>query len=254
MYNEIYKAFVEILKKGPAEEVEYMKKDANLISKILAMNLNFKPEQIVRCKEIVLDNMPNILLVLGDTPNGSDKTKYVDYIIYNGSLVKVVLINLASLMSDNKDLIYNYLSWAVRECCIHITSQYADLVQLFPEKTVALSTILVYSSSILTVKLMDRLYDYSNMNENEKETHNKTLLKNILLLTGVPSDQMDSNEKFNPDTCKTVQSIRKALNDIGVENLMDNSMFLAADSVNYPDINFMTFIKYEDDEQNDKTI
>ena len=48
MYNEIYKAFVEILKKGPAEEVEYMKKDANLISKILAMNLNFKPEQIVR--------------------------------------------------------------------------------------------------------------------------------------------------------------------------------------------------------------
>ena len=65
---------------------------------------------------------------------------------------------------------------------------------------------------------------------------------------------MDSNEKFNPDTCKTVQSIRKALNDIGVENLMDNSMFLAADSVNYPDINFMTFIKYEDDEQNDKTI
>lgn len=254
MYNEIYKAFVEILKKGPAEEVEYMKKDADLISKILAMNLNFKPEQIVRCKEIVLDNMPNILLVLGDTPNGSDKTKYVDYIIYDGSLVKVVLINLASLMSDNKDLIYNYLSWATRECCIHITSQYADLVQLFSEKTVALSTILIYSSSILTVKLMDRLYDYNNMDESEKETHNKTLLKNILLLTGVPSDQMDSNEKFNPDTCKTVQSIRKALNDIGVENLMDNSMFLAADSVNYPDINFMTFIKYEDDEQNDKTI
>ena len=239
MYNEIYKAFVEILKKGPAEEVEYMKKDADLISKILAMNLNFKPEQIVRCKEIVLDNMPNILLVLGDTPNGSDKTKYVDYIIYNGSLVKVVLINLASLMSDNKDLIYNYLSWAVRECCIHITSQYADLVQLFPEKIVALSTILIYSSSILTVKLMDRLYDYSNMDESEKETHNKTLLKNILLLAGVP------NEKFNPDTCKTVQSIRKALDDIGVENLLDNSMFLAADSVNYPDINFIKFVKYK---------
>lgn len=239
MYNEIYKAFVEILKKGPAEEVEYMKKDANLISKILAMNLNFKPEQIVRCKEIVLDNMPNILLVLGNTPNGSDKTKYVDYIIYNGSLVKVVLINLASLMSDNKDLIYNYLSWAVRECCIHITSQYADLVQLFPEKIVALSTILIYSSSILTVKLMDRLYDYSNMDESEKETHNKTLLKNILLLAGVP------NEKFNPDTCKTVQSIRKALDDIGVENLLDNSMFLAADSVNYPDINFIKFVKYK---------
>ena len=239
MYNEIYKAFVEILKKGPAEEVEYMKKDADLISKILAMNLNFKPEQIVRCKEIVLDNMPNILLVLGNTPNGSDKTKYVDYIIYNGSLVKVVLINLASLMSDNKDLIYNYLSWAVRECCIHITSQYADLVQLFPEKIVALSTILIYSSSILTVKLMDRLYDYSNMDESEKETHNKTLLKNILLLAGVP------NEKFNPDTCKTVQSIRKALDDIGVENLLDNSMFLAADSVNYPDINFIKFVKYK---------
>ena len=239
MYNEIYKAFVEILKKGPAEEVEYMKKDANLISKILAMNLNFKPEQIVRCKEIVLDNMPNILLVLGDTPNGSDKTKYVDYIIYNGSLVKVVLINLASLMSDNKDLIYNYLSWAVRECCIHITSQYADLVQLFPKKVFALSTILIYSSSILTVKLMDRLYDYNNMDESEKETHNKTLLKNILLLAGVP------NEKFNPDTCKTVQSIRKALDDIGVENLLDNSMFLAADSVNYPDINFIKFVKYK---------
>lgn len=239
MYNEIYKAFVEILKKGPAEEVEYMKKDADLISKILAMNLNFKPEQIVRCKEIALDNMPNILLVLGNTPNGSDKTKYVDYIIYNGSLVKVVLINLASLMSDNKDLIYNYLSWAVRECCIHITSQYADLVQLFPEKIVALSTILIYSSSILTVKLMDRLYDYSNMDESEKETHNKTLLKNILLLAGVP------NEKFNPDTCKTVQSIRKALDDIGVENLLDNSMFLAADSVNYPDINFIKFVKYK---------
>ena len=239
MYNEIYKAFVEILKKEPAEEVEYMKKDADLISKILAMNLNFKPEQIVRCKEIVLDNMPNILLVLGDTPNGSDKTKYVDYIIYNGSLVKVVLINLASLMSDDKDLIYNYLSWAVRECCIHITSQYADLVQLFPEKIVALSTILIYSSSILTVKLMDRLYDYSNMDENEKETHDKTLLKNILLLAGVP------NEKFNPDTCKTVQSIRKALDDIGVENLLDNSMFLAADSVNYPDINFIKFVKYK---------
>lgn len=239
MYNEIYKAFVEILKKGPAEEVEYMKKDANLISKILAMNLNFKPEQIVRCKEIVLDDMPNILLVLGNTPNGSDKTKYVDYIIYNGSLVKVVLINLASLMSDNKDLIYNYLSWAVRECCIHITSQYADLVQLFPEKIVALSTILIYSSSILTVKLMDRLYDYNNMDESEKETHNKTLLKNILLLAGVP------NEKFNPDTCKTVQSIRKALDDIGVENLLDNSMFLAADSVNYPDINFIKFVKYK---------
>lgn len=239
MYNEIYKAFVEILKKGPAEEVEYMKKDADLISKILAMNLNFKPEQIVRCKEIVLDNMPNILLVLGNTPNGSDKTKYVDYIIYNGSLVKVVLINLASLMSDNKDLIYNYLSWAVRECCIHITSQYADLVQLFPEKIVALSTILIYSSSILTVKLMDRLYDYNNMDESEKETHNKTLLKNILLLAGVP------NEKFNPDTCKTVQSIRKALDDIGVENLLDNSMFLAADSVNYPDINFIKFVKYK---------
>ena len=96
MYKEMYEGFVEILKSKPEEEVRYMR-DTGKIPYFFNLVYGFDPIDILRIKTIEIKGLPDIILVLAKFPEKAAHSKYTDYIMYNGSMTKVVLINYNDL-------------------------------------------------------------------------------------------------------------------------------------------------------------
>ena len=100
MFNEIYNGFVEILKRGPEEEIEYMKKDKGRVPHLLSLLYDFDPLTIVRVKTIKMSEGPDIVLVLASSPDHNPNIKYIEYLTLDGRLSKLILINIDALMSE----------------------------------------------------------------------------------------------------------------------------------------------------------
>lgn len=238
MFNEIYNGFVEILKRGPEEEVEYMKKDKGRIPHLLSLLYNFDPLKIVRVKTIKIEDGPDIILVLASAPDNNPDIKYLEYFMIDGKMSKIILLNLDALMSvEDKD---GYSRAAI----FSLSSSVRSAIGLVMNNTLKglddnnnevrfmgrFVKLLYYSSAIMIVKLIDRIYE------------NKVGDVEIAAMLRVVSH-------CDNISIETVQSIRELLKGTSLYDLLDNSLLLAADSEAYPGLFYSDEV---DDVQNEE--
>lgn len=247
MFNEIYNGFVEILKRGPEEEVEYMKKDKGKIPHILSLFYGFDPLKIIRVKTIELDEAPNIILVLASVPENNVNTRYAEYFMINGKLSKIVLINLDSLMSKedkegfSRNAIFN-IAYSLSYATDAVIHNYFKGLKDGNKGEVAIMgrfiKLAYYSFPIMLVKLLDRLY------EGKVESIDIAALIAVLLA-----------KKGNIDTT-TIDSIRDLLSGTSLYDLLDNSLLLAADDSIYPGLFFADYDDEDtvEEDKDEKTI
>lgn len=237
MYYSIYRALVEILTKRGEEGYEKLD-DTKDITKILSVNLPFDPHEIFAVNEVEIDNMPNILFVFANSPTGP-KGFYTEYIFYRGKIVKVILINATAMIGNDEVLKYRTLMLILRESCIHMLKCYQSIIETDPERTYALAVVGVYASSVLMVKLADKIFNYEHMNDEEKGVHDYLILMNIYQSNNI-MEIISTHPELNPENSKTVESIRKAINQVGIDMLLDNSLWLSTSNPElYPGCRFL---------------
>lgn len=248
MFNEIYNGFIEILKKGPEEEVEYMKKDKGRIPHLLSLSYDFDPLKIVRVKTIKFVNSPNIILVLASSPKGNPNTKYAEYLVVDGKLSKVILLNIDALMQDTDTDKFS------REAAFSIASSVCYAVDTIVhyyfkglndddkgdvELMGRFVKLMYYSTPILIVKLLDRLYD-GKINKIE--------------MAGLLGVVLNNTDRI---TMSTVDSIRELLAGTSLYDLLDNSLLLLASEDAYPGLFYADVddgLKEDEDNDEDKTV
>lgn len=248
MYNEIYKGLIEILTKRGEEGYEYLD-DTKDIAKILSINLNFEPLNIFAVREVELDGMPNILFVLAVSPSGNTKDFYTEYIMYRGKVVKVILLNALAITGTDTVLLYNTIANVCREACLMLLHHYKELINLVPERSYTISTIGVYASSVLLVKLMDKYANYANFTDDEKTEHDYLLTLSIYKINNITPDLIDIHTDLNLTDCTAVKTIRKAIEQTGLDMLLDNSLWMYTNNNEvYPGARFLNCLFNEDGE------
>lgn len=252
MYNEIYKGLIEILTKRGEEGYEYLD-DTIDIAKILSLNLNFDPLNIFAVREVELDGMPNILYILASTPSGNTKDFYTEYIMYRGKVVKAILINALAITTNDSVLIYDIIANVCRESCLMLLHHYKSLIELVPERSYTISTVGVYASSVLLVKLMDRYIDYNNLGDEEKIEHDYLLTISIYKINNITLDLIGNHSDLSLTSCTVVKTIRKAIEQVGVGMLLDNSLWMYTNNKQqlYPGARFLDCLFNKDEEEDD---
>lgn len=248
MYYSIYKSLIDILTKRGEEGYEKLDETKDIV-KILSVNLPFDPHEIFAVDEVEIDNMPNILFVFANSPTGP-KGFYTEYIFYKGKIVKVILINALAMIGNDEVLKYRTLMLVLRESCIHILKCYQDIIETDPQRTYALAVVGVYASSVLMVKLCDKFFDYDHMNNDEKNIHDYMILMNIYNSNNIDMNMISKYPELNPETSQTVESIRKAISQVGIDMLLDNSLWLSTSNPElYPGCRFLdSRIKNEEED------
>lgn len=251
MYTEIYRGLIEILTKRGEEGYENLD-DTKDIAKILSLNLNFDPLNIFAVREVELDGMPNIVFVLAAPPTGGEKDFYTDYIMYRGKLVKVIMINaFAITQKESTSLVYNTIAMVCREACLMIFHHYKSLIELVPERCYTISTVGVYAQSILFVKTMDSYIGYSDLDEEAKKDHDFYTTIAIYRVNNVDPDMCTKYDELAIDKNTVVNTIRKAINQVGLYMLLDNSIWMATNNDAYPMSRFLDLLIRDDEEDND---
>lgn len=215
MYTEIYKGIIKLFNQDEDE-----RESKGKIPHFLSITYGFDPLQIVNVFNIELKNpIPDIVLVLANTPGNNFKTKYSDTIIIDGQVKKLILFNLDSYMSDDIFIKITNLTWSIWETILHLTEymrQYLD-----PEfaKCLNLTNIMYYSPLILSVKLLDKLITANDVEDDIIAAALSNFYKKIIYP-------------------KTIQSVRKLLSDSTIMDILDNSLWLSVTNEVYPYIRF----------------
>ena len=239
MYNKIYTAIMDLLTKRGDARYKYLS-DTEDIAKILNINLDFDPIKIFGANTVELGNgLPDLLLVYAEAPKGDDKAFYADTIFYKGRLTKVVMINALCMISDNDIRKYRHLAMVIRECALTVLHVYANYFNGAADRNICSSTIGVYAGSVLFVKIADEYFGYKIMDEDKKKIHDYLTTLSIFICNNIRPEYAQYSDILDPEKSPIVSSIRKAIDQVGIENLLDNSMYMGTFNVSYPGTNFL---------------
>ena len=247
MYNKIYTAIMDLLTKRGDARYKYLS-DTEDIAKILNINLNFDPLKIFGVNSVELGNgLPDLLLVYAEAPKGDDHAFYADTIFYKGRLTKVVMINALCMIADNEIRKYRHLYMVIRECTMTILNVYAPYFNGAADRCVCSSTIGVYADSVLFVKIVDEYFKYNVMSEDKQKVHDYLTTLTMFVCNNIGPEYSQYDDILNPEVSPVVQSIRKAIDQVGIENLLDNSMYMGTFTDSYPGTNYFdNLLKVQD--------
>ena len=241
MYNEIYQALCDILFKRGEEGYEYLDETTD-IAKILEINLNFDALQIFAVREVEMDKIPNLLLVFANAPTQDPRVAYAEYLMYKGKITKVILINAMAMTGADDVLKYRTLYRVIRECCISVPHYYKPLLNEVPERAVAMSVISIYAPSVIFVKMADMLFDYDSMGEEQKLVHDYMSLMTIYANNNITPDMYAKYPELDPNYAQTIGSIRKAIKQVKISMLLDNSLWMSTVGESYPGTRFLDYL------------
>lgn len=241
MYNEIYQALCDILFKRGEEGYEYLDETTD-IAKILEINLNFDALQIFAVREVEMDKIPNLLLVFANAPTQDPRVAYAEYLMYKGKITKVILINAMAMTGADDVLKYRTLYKVIRECCISVPHYYKPLLNEVPERAVAMSVISIYAPSVIFVKMADMLFDYDSMGEEQKQVHDYMSLMTVYANNNITPDMYIKYPELDPNYAQTIESIRKAIKQVKISMLLDNSLWMSTVGESYPGTRFLDYL------------
>lgn len=226
MFKEMYEGIVEVLKTGPEDEIRYMK-DVGHVPHFLNIVYGFEPTDIKRVKTIKIDGMPDILLVLAKFPEKHKNSKFTDYVLYEGKMVKMVLINMNDLMDEDPMVQMISIGWSIWKLVFTATEIYINLFEKIKVTHSTAADVLYYAPAVLMVKALNKLYADNNINVSD----------NMLSLV---INNFYKNHKILP---VGVSSIKKAIGEVDIEVLLDCSIWEAmiVNSKGYPGAAFADF-------------
>ena len=227
MYAELVNAIYESITVDDIRDIQLksMKKTMG-VYKFASFGCNLNPDDIITSKKIMLPEIQTPVYVLRcDTSAiaGEDDVYYKNLGIIDGELSFIVVISDTMLRSRSRIKPLNAIAATVWFINSYITSLYMNVLQ-----DTALVDIFYYAPMLCSIYLMDRVFP------------------------GISCDDIADalNALYTtPVTSKTVESALKLLDDVGLPDLLDNSIFLGVTNEEYPDIRFADMRHEEDDEK-----
>lgn len=228
MYKEMYKGIMELFR----EDEDYDRKTMGRIPHYMSIMYNFDPLDIVKTVTVKTDkNISDIVLVLASTPDHNEKIRYSDMIYIDGELKKVVLFNLDAYMSQDLLVKLESICWSCWEVAITPAEQLKDLLDPDFHKFVNISNLIYYAPYIITTKVLK----------------NKLFALNCVDIS-VYSAMLSILYKKNINET-SINSLMKLLDEVSLEDLLDNSLWLSVTNEVYPYIRFDEIPQDEDNEE-----
>ena len=226
MYAELVNAIYESITVDDIRDIQLksMKKTMG-VYKFASFGCNLNPDDVITSKKITLPEIPTPIYILRcDTSAvaGEDMVYYRNLGVIDGELSFVVIISDTMLRSRSRIKPLTTIASTVWFINSYITSLYMNVVH-----DTALVDIFYYAPMLCSVYLMDRVFP------------------------GVACDDIADalNALYTtPVTSKTVESTLRLLDDVGIPDLLDNSIFLGVTNEEYPDIRFADIKREENDE------
>lgn len=220
MYSEIYDGLMDILNPDPSEKTLSEMKDFGHVPHYLNLTFGYDPAKIKRVKRVKISGHADILFVLAFSPEDRRTGQYVDYVIMDGIVSKMIVINMNNLTSDNLNDQAYMITFATYNACIAVAEAYKSVFDDESGKY-SLGSQIYYAPAVLLVQLFRKLYkDYSNDN-----------------LYAITIAALSTYSRIKV-TYETVDSIRRAIDDSSLSLLLDSSLFLSLDEDVYPEARF----------------
>ena len=231
MYSEIYDGLMDILNPDPSEKMLSEMKEFGHVPHYLSLTFGYDPSKIKRVKRVKIPGYADILFVLAFPPKNRSTGQYVDYVIMDGIVSKMIVINMNNLTSDNLNDQAYMITFATYNACIAVAEAYKSVFDDESGKY-SLGSQIYYAPAVLMVQLFRKLY--------------KDLSDDELYAITIAALSTYSRIKV---TYETVNSIRRAIDDSSLSLLLDCSLFLSLDEDVYPEARFADTADNDDDEE-----
>lgn len=234
MYSEIYDGLMDILNPDPSEKTLSEMKDFGHVPHYLNLTFGYDPAKIKRVKRVKIPGYADILFVLAFSPDNRRTGQYVDYVIMDGIVSKMIVINMNNLTSDNLNDQAYMITFATYNACIGVAEAYKNIFDDESGKY-SLGSQIYYAPAVLIVQLFRKLY--------------KDLSDDELYAITIAALSTYSRIKV---TYETVDSIRRAIDDSSLSLLLDSSLFLSLDEDVYPKARFADNDDIESDKEEEQ--
>lgn len=233
MYVEMYRGIIQLLDRNPdREDLNEMQK-LGKIPHYLNLVFGIEPDDVKRVKTLHLEGIPDIIMVLSDMSEDKKTSVYADYIMYEGRICRIVLFNMAMLKDkDDKTMPLYAVGWSVWKIVFTVVENYTYMYERRKNNPslYSVSNGMYYSSAVLMISVLDKLFGVVDSD----------MVKDLINLFYTPSI-----------TVEGIESIRKLINDIGLEMLLDYNMWCAVDDKTYPGSRFAETDNDDEKEENE---
>lgn len=230
MYNEMYKGIMELFR----EDEDYDRKSMGRVPHYMSIMYNFDPMDIVKTVNIHTDkNISDIILVLASAPNHDERIRYSDMIYMDGELKKIILFNLDAYMSQDILVKLDSMCWSCWEVAITPAEQLKDLLDPDFHKFVNISNLIYYAPYILLTKVLK----------------SKLFISDCVEISTYAAILSILYKKSISDV--SVNSLIRLLNEVSLEDLLDNSLWLSVTNNVYPSIRFDETAQNNTEEEDD---
>lgn len=234
MYSEIYDGMMDILNRDPSEKLLTEMRDMGHFPHFLAMSFDFDPQKILRVKRVKVANGPDIVFVLAFSPEEKPDGRYVDYIVMDGEICKVILLNMNALTSDDLSKQTSTIAWAVYNACLGIAESYKSIIDTEGSSPYSINTMVYYAPAVIVIQLFRKLF------KDQPDDIDIQITAAIMVYS-----------RANP-TPDTISSIRRAIDDTSLTELLDCSYLLTLDKDVYPGALFADEVEDEEEEEDDE--
>lgn len=240
MYNEIYKALIDILDcDDPTEDLDlkknhlYPEKNVQVVN-TLSIILNIKPGDIARVSMLKIEHLPDIAIVVLDSSNKIlSRAQYNNYLFINGKLTRIVIYN--NMMRKDEEEFVRMLSIVLpTRDLLNTYVHYNHSLLSLNKNNFNVNTVIYYAPLLMCTKLL-RCYSFYDLE---------------LYIQCFRSIYPSFADKINEDTILSTFDILK---EISIENLLDNSYILAANPEAYPGLLFATASNDENEAEDNIT-
>ena len=235
MYSEIYDGMMDILNRDPSEKLLTEMRDTGHFPHFLAMSFDFDPQKILRVKRVKVANGPDIVFVLAFSPDETPDGRYVDYIVMDGEICKVILLNMNLLTSEDLSKQTFTIAWAVYNACLGIAENYKSIIDTEGSSPYSINTMVYYAPAVIIIQLFRKLF--------------KDQPDGDMYIQTTAAIMMYSRANPTPDT---ISSICRAIDDTSLTELLDCSYLLTLDRDVYPGALFADETEDEEEEEDDE--
>ena len=235
MYSEIYDGIMDILNRDPSEKLLTEMRNMGHFPHFLALSFDFDPQKILRVKRVKVANCPDIVFVLAFSPDETPDGRYVDYIVMDGEICKVILLNMNLLTSEDLSKQTFTIAWAVYNACLGIAENYKSFIDTEGSSPYSINTIVYYAPAVFIIQLFRKLF---------KDQPDGDM--DIQITAAI---MMYSRANPTPDT---ISSIRRAIDDTSLTELLDCSYLLTLDRDVYPGALFADETEDEEEEEDNE--
>lgn len=209
MFKEVMETVVDLFKN---EHYCYDKVDLKPIAMYLHLRWEEPAENIVNFKRINFSKIPNIGLV---TLQSDTNKRIADYTVFNGSVAKIIGVNLTAMERNDESRIATLLA-LFGDINNTFIENYNPLFSSCTVSSLSVTDILAYAPFIMTIAYIQSCLPF--IEDDAIAKISKLMYPNV--------------------TLDSVTSTRKLVTDFTITELLDNGIWYGVTDEDYPDARF----------------